>query len=156
MPLTHDIGVRIPYPLPDDRTEVRSFCMSILRRRCSRAARPETTAFPARRGAVRTASRKGWRLTGESRQLGIASAGVRFGGGPLYGTLSDSLLRRTEERFRFCAGCCRKAEEQERGGGIFVRRFSSFGRNDVSLNHFIEPSAEPNSFGLCRGGKWTK
>ena len=127
MPLTHDIGVRIPYPLPDDRTEVRSFCMSILRRRCGRVARPETTAFSARRGAVRTASRKGWRLTGESRQLGIASVGVRFGRGPLYGTLSDSFLRRTEERFRFCVGCCRKAEEQERGGGFSSEGFLRLG-----------------------------
>ncbi|WP_418695477.1 hypothetical protein, partial [Alistipes communis] len=24
------------------------------------------------------------------------------------------------------------------------------------FNHFVKPSAEPNLFGLCRGGKWTK
>ena len=25
----------------------------------------------------------------------------------------------------------------------------------MKFNHFAKPSAEPNLFGLCRGGKWT-
>ena len=61
-------------------------------------------------------------------------------------------------------GLCRGGETDERNSTISLSRAQSRTRSSYAearngrkkFNHFIKPSAESNSFELCRGEKWTK